>query len=108
MDARFGGCWRLLQRDPQGTEYAFRSVYHTVIPGVQVIDTFEFEGMPGHVLLETVTNEEVGGVTKVTNISVFPSVEDRDGMFQADMARGAIESGERMARLLEQLKAEIV
>jgi uncharacterized protein YndB with AHSA1/START domain len=105
MDLRPGGGWRFIQRDPQGIEEAFYGVYHTVIPAKLTVDTFEFEGMPGHVLMETTVYEAVEGRTRVTSTSVFQSVEDRDGMFQSGMTRGAIESGERMARLLERLKA---
>jgi uncharacterized protein YndB with AHSA1/START domain/predicted enzyme related to lactoylglutathione lyase len=105
LDVRPGGSWRFVQRDPQGTEYAFGGVYYTVIPAKLTIDTFEFEGIPGHVLMETTVYEAVEGRTRVTSTSVFQSLEDRDGMFRTGMARGAIESGERMARLLERLKA---
>jgi uncharacterized protein YndB with AHSA1/START domain/predicted enzyme related to lactoylglutathione lyase len=104
LDVRPGGTWRFIQRDAEGNEYAFRGVYHTVIPARLVIDTFELEGMPDHVLMETVTYEGFNGLTKVTNTSVFQSVEDRDRMYQAGMAKGAFESGKRMAALLEKLK----
>jgi len=104
LDAQPGGTWRFIQRDPQGNVYAFHGVYHTVIPAQLVIDTFEFEGMPGHVLMETITYKAQDRGTRVTNISVFQSVEDRDGMFQTGMAKGAIESGERMAALLKTLQ----
>ncbi len=46
-------------------------VYHAIVPPGRVIDTFEFEGMPGHVLLETVTFEEHGCKTMLTHRSVF-------------------------------------
>ncbi|MEP7294483.1 MAG: ATPase, partial [Chloroflexota bacterium] len=61
---------------------------------------FEFEGMPGHVLMETITLEERNGKTLVTDSSVFQSVADRDGMLQSGMEGGANESWDRLTRLL--------
>jgi uncharacterized protein YndB with AHSA1/START domain len=66
----------------------------------RLVYTFEFEGMPGHVLLETVTFEEQDGKTKLTDVSVFQSIEDRDGMISAGMEEGAVESMDRFAELL--------
>src|SRR2546421_10417513 len=61
MDVRPGGTWRFVDRDPDGNEYGFHGVYHEVAPPERLVSTFEFEGMPGHVVLETVTFEDVQG-----------------------------------------------
>ena len=100
MDAKLGGIWRFVQQDANGNEYAFHGVYHEVASPERLVQTFEFEGMPGHVLLETATFEEFEGKTKLTSRSVFQSVEDRDGMLQTDMEEGAAESWNRLAELL--------
>jgi uncharacterized protein YndB with AHSA1/START domain len=100
MDARPGGVWRIVQRDAEGNEYAFHGVYHDVAPPQRLVRTFEFEGMPGHVSLETVTLEDLGGKTKLTTKSVFQTVEDRDGMFESGMEEGVNESMDRLAELL--------
>ena len=100
MDVRPGGVWRFVQRDADGNTYAFHGVYHEVVPPERLVYTFEFEGTPGHVLLETVTFEEQNGQTKVTDQSVFQSVKDRDGMLQSGMEQGAAESEDRLAALL--------
>ena len=55
LDVRPGGSWRFVQRDAAGNEYAFHGVYHEVVSPERIVDTFEFEGMPGHVSLETTT-----------------------------------------------------
>src|SRR5687767_4190789 len=65
MDVKKGGIWRYVQRDENGNEYGFNGVYHHIAAPEQLVFTFEFEGMPGHVLLETVTFEEHGGKTKI-------------------------------------------
>jgi len=101
MDVRAGGLWPYVQRDQQGNEFAFHGVYHSISAPEQVIDTFEFEGMPGHVILETMTLEaQSDRTTKVTVSSVFQSVADRDGMLSSGMESGANESYDRLAELL--------
>ena len=103
MDVRVGGAWRFVQRDADGHEYAFNGVYREIAPPERLSYTFEFEGMPGHVLVETVTFEERDGKTKVIVTSLFASVEDRDGMLHSGMEQGANESQDRLAELLETL-----
>ena len=101
MDVRPGGVWRFVHRDAEGNEYAFHGVYHEIVPNERVVDTFEFEGMPGHVSLETMTLEEQDGRTLLTTRSVFQSVEDRDGMVGSDMEEGVAETMDRLAALVE-------
>jgi uncharacterized protein YndB with AHSA1/START domain len=100
MEVRKGGVWRFVQRDLDGSVYAFNGVYHEAVSPERLVYTFEFEGMPGHILLETVTLEALGGKTKMTDQTVFQSVEDRDGMLGADMEAGAVETMDRLAELL--------
>jgi uncharacterized protein YndB with AHSA1/START domain len=100
MDVRPGGIWRFVNRDVGGNEYAFHGVFHDIVSPESIVRTFEFEGTPGHVSLETLTLEEIGGKTKVTGKSVFQSVEDRDEMLREGMEEGVIESMDRLAELL--------
>ncbi len=106
MEARPGGEWRFVQRDKAGNEFAFRGVYHEVKGPERTVQTFEFEGMPGHVALDTATFEEIEGKTRLTQQSVFQSVADRDGMVQSGMEKGATESMDRLAELLAELLKE--
>lgn len=109
MDAKAGGHWRFINRDPQGNEYAFHGVYHEVRAPERIIDTFEFEGLPeaGHVCLETLTLEALSeGRTRLTTQSVFQSVVDRDGMLQSGMEEGLNDSYERLAELLKAIRRE--
>jgi uncharacterized protein YndB with AHSA1/START domain len=101
MEVRMGGIWRYVQRDADGNKFAFRGVYHQITPPERLVYTFEWEGLPGHILLETVTLEERGGKTTVTDSSVFQSVEDRDGMIQQGMEDGANDSWDLLAELLK-------
>jgi len=100
MDVRPGGSWRFVQRSQDGSEFAFNGVYREVMPPERVVDSFEFEGMPGHVLTETATLEEQDGKTLLTVTSVFETVEDRDAMLASGMEQGATESMDRFAELL--------
>ena len=101
MEVRRGGEWRFVQEDALGKQYAFRGVYHDVLPLERLIYTFEWEEMPGHVILETVTFKDVDGKTEVTDQLVFQSVEDRDGMYKMGMEQGTRDSHERFAKLVE-------
>jgi uncharacterized protein YndB with AHSA1/START domain len=100
MDLRPGGVWRYVQNGPDGTEYSFRGVYHAVEASERLVYTFEFEGMPGHVGLETITFEKQGRQTRVISQILFQSVADRDGMVASGMKDGIIESDTRLAALL--------
>ena len=100
-DVRNGGRYRYIHRDPKGEEFAFRGVFHSVEPGVRVIQTFEWEGAPGQVSLETATYEDLGGRTRLHTHSVFPSIETRDAMIEYGMERGVRDSMDRLAALVE-------
>jgi uncharacterized protein YndB with AHSA1/START domain len=100
MEVRPGGRWHFVQTDEVGKEYAFHGVYHGISKPEWVISTFEYEGTPGHVILETVVFEEMNGKTRMTDSSVFQSVEDRDAMVLEGMEEGSSESMERLSDLI--------
>ncbi len=101
MDVRPGGAWRFVQLGPDGIQYAFRGVYREIVAPERLVYTFEWEGMPGHVLIETVTFDEHGGKTKLTATALFHTTEERDGMLKSGMEGGARDSMDRLAELLE-------
>lgn len=103
LEPRMGGIWRFVQRDADGNEYGFRGVFHEVTAPERLVYTFEFEPMPGHILLETITFEEHNGKTRLVDTSVFQTVEDRDGMIASGMEGGAEESWDRLEELLKTL-----
>ncbi len=108
MDVRPGGTWRINTKNVEGNDHWFRGVYQDISPPDRIVQTFEFEGMPGHASLETVTFEDLGGKTKVTDQAVFQTVEDRDGMIESmeDPGKTMDEIMNRLAVLLERMKAE--
>ena len=95
---------RFVQRAPDGGVHAFHGVFHSVDAPARVVQTFEYEGMPGHVIMQTATYEEHDGQTRMTTQAVFQSVENRDGMIQSGMEHGENESVERLDEVLAQLK----
>jgi uncharacterized protein YndB with AHSA1/START domain len=104
MDVRPGGTWRFIQCDAQGNEFAFSGEYREVISPERLANTFEFEGTPGHFILDTLTFEEMpDGQTKLTATSLFETVGDRDGMLNCGMESGSNESWDRLAELLVSL-----
>jgi len=107
MDIRPGGAWRFIQQDPDGRQYAFHGIYHEIVPARRLVYTFEFEGMPGHVLLEALTFEQQDGCTLLTGHSVFQSVEDRDGMLYSSLQIGTSESMDYLAELLAEHLAQV-
>ena len=106
MDFRVGGAYRFVQRGPDGDEYAFRGEFREIAPPERISWTFEFEGMPGNVSVDTMELTEEDGKTTITSTSIFDSVEQRDGMLQSGMESGAAETYDRLAELLEKLEEE--
>jgi uncharacterized protein YndB with AHSA1/START domain len=104
-DARDGGTYRYVHTAADGTEFRFRGVFHGDPAPHAIVQTFEYEGTPGHVSLDTITLEEHDDTTLVRTVSSFPSLEDRDFMIEAGMERGVRDSGERLDELLTTLRA---
>jgi uncharacterized protein YndB with AHSA1/START domain len=104
-DVRDGGKWRYISTDADGNEYGFHGVFHGTPSPEGTVQTFEFEGMPGHVAMDTLTLVERDGRTLARTVSSFQSLEDRDGMVASGMERGVRDSDERMGELLAKLQA---
>jgi uncharacterized protein YndB with AHSA1/START domain len=105
FDVRDGGTWRFVQRDQDGTEYAFHGVFHGDPSPERIVQTFEFEGAPGHVSLDAVSMEEHDGRTTLRVHSVFQTLEARDAMVASGMESGVEEGYERMDELIERVLA---
>ena len=106
MDFWPGGPWRFVLRGPDGEVPGFRGEFREIVRPERIVWTFEWEGMPGHVSVDTLTLEEQDGKTTLTSTSVFDSVEDRDGMLESGMESGAAETYDRLDEYLEVLKGD--
>jgi uncharacterized protein YndB with AHSA1/START domain len=99
LEPRAGGSWRYVNTEADGQRYVFHGVFHSVEPD-RIVHTFEYSGMAGVVLLETVTLEDLGdGRTRLTDSSVFPTADARAGM-TGDGSGGAMD---RLEALLKSL-----
>ena len=95
-----GGHWRFVEHSPDGV-HGFEGRYREVTPPERIVQTFEWDGMPGHVIVETMTLEDLGdGRTKLVNTSLFHTTEERDGMLQSGMEGGLNESYAALDRVL--------
>jgi uncharacterized protein YndB with AHSA1/START domain len=99
-DSRDGGSYRYEHRDTEGHRYGFHGVFHSTSID-NMVQTFEFEGAPGHVSLDQLTLVDLGnGRTLARTHSTFQSVEDRDAMVDAGMGGGVTDSYLRLDDLL--------
>ena len=102
-DARDGGSYRYVHKDGEN-EHGFRGVFHSMAID-NLVQTFEYEGAPGHVSLDTQVIEDLpGGRSRIRSHSVFMSVADRDAMVEAGMGGGVNEGYERLDELLARLQ----
>jgi uncharacterized protein YndB with AHSA1/START domain len=105
-EPRDGGSYRFIHGDDDGNAWAFRGVFHGDPTPDQTVQTFEFEGAPGHVQLDTLTLEEHDGTTTIRTNSVFQSVAARDAMVDSGMTTGMTEGYARLDELVaRELKA---
>ena len=98
-----GGHWRFVEHSADGV-HGFEGRFREITPPTRIVQTFEWDGMPGYVILETTDFEDAGdGRTKVVTLSLFYSTEERDGMLNAGMAEGMNQSYAALDRLLATL-----
>jgi uncharacterized protein YndB with AHSA1/START domain len=102
-DVRDGGRWRYIHRAGAGDEHAFHGVFHGTPSPDGFVQTFEYEGAPGHVSMDRLVLEERDGRTIARMHSTFESVEARNAMVESGMEGGMNEGFERLDTLLQQL-----
>jgi uncharacterized protein YndB with AHSA1/START domain len=100
MDVRPGGAWRFTQHHPDGNQYTFYGEYHEVVPPERLVSTFEYVGMPGMVMTDTLTLTERDGRTLLRVVSRFSSLEHRDAMIESGLEGGGVEMWDRLAEYL--------
>lgn len=104
LEVKRGGHWRFVEHSDDG-EHGFEGRFAEVTPPERVVQTFEWDGMPGHVALETMTLEDLGdGRTKLVTTSLFHTTQDRDGMLQSGMEGGLNESYAALDRVLATMR----
>jgi uncharacterized protein YndB with AHSA1/START domain len=98
-----GGHWRFVEHGPDGV-HGFEGRFREVTPQERLVQTFEWDGMPGHVSVTTAAFEDLGDArTKVFTTSLFHTAEERDGMLRSGMEQGLNDSYAALDRLLATL-----
>ncbi|NTX06247.1 SRPBCC family protein [Myxococcus sp. CA040A] len=100
LEVERGGHWRFVEH-AEGDAHGFEGRFREVTPPERMVQTFEWDGMPGYVILITTTLEDVGnGRTKLVATSLFYTTEERDGMASSGMEGGLNESYRALDALL--------
>ena len=99
-----GGHWRFVEHTDHGA-FGFEGRFREIVPPERLVLTFEFDGMPGHVVVNFMTLEDLGdGRTKLIAESLFLTKEDRDGMMSSGKEQGMNESYAALDRVLASLR----
>ncbi len=100
LEVERGGHWRFVEHH-DGAADGFEGRFREVTPPERIVQTFEWDGMPGHVIVNDMTLEEVApGRTRVIVVSLFHTPEERDGMLQSGMKAGLDRSYEVLDAVL--------
>jgi uncharacterized protein YndB with AHSA1/START domain len=83
-----------------GSEIGFLGAYREVTAPERIVQTFEWEGMAGHVSVETAEFEDLGDRTRMVVTSVFHTSSERDGMIASGMEGGMNETYDRFDEVL--------
>jgi len=104
MEFQRGGYWRYVMPGSKGESQAFGGRYREIVPMQRIVNTFEWDGMPGHVGIDTTVLTDLGGGrTRLVVTSLFHTTEERDGIMSTGMEEGAAESYVALDRLLASL-----
>jgi uncharacterized protein YndB with AHSA1/START domain len=104
MEVERGGHWRFVEHSDDGT-HGFEGRFREVTPPRRLVRTFEWDGMPGHVAVETVEFEDLGNdQTRIVTTSMFHTTGERDGMLDSGMEGGLNESYLALDRVLSTLQ----
>ncbi len=85
------------------TAHGFEGRFREISPIERLAMTFEWDGMPGHVIVQTITLEDLGDKTRLTALSLFHTTAERDGMLHSGMEVGANQSYAALDGVLDSL-----
>jgi uncharacterized protein YndB with AHSA1/START domain len=104
LEVERGGHWRFVEHSDHGA-HGFEGRFREVVPLDRMSQTFEWDGMPGYVIIENVAFEELGqDRTRIVNVSQFYSTDERDGMLASGMEEGLNQSYAALDRVLATLR----
>ena len=98
-----GGHYRFVEHSDHGA-HGFEGRYREITPMERISMTFEWDGMPGHVIVQTIVLDDLGDDrTRMVSLALFHTTEERDGMMKSGMEGGANESYAALDRVLDTL-----
>lgn len=99
-----GGHWRFVE-NADGERHGFEGRFRAVEPKDLIEMTFEWDGMPGHVLIDSHRFTDLeGGRTRLTGTTMFFTKEDMEGMMASGMEQGMNDSLNALDRVLAAMK----
>jgi len=100
MELERGGHWRFIEHAGD-VAHGFEGRFREVTPQERLVQTFEWDGMPGYVAVTTQQFEELGpDRTRVVTTVLFHTMEERDGMLSSGMADGLNDSYAALDKVL--------
>jgi uncharacterized protein YndB with AHSA1/START domain len=100
FEPKKGGHWRFVEHS-DGGQHGFEGRFREVTPPERIVQTFEWDGMPGHVSVDSMTLTDLGdGRTRLVVTSIYHTTEERDGMLNSGMEGGMNESYNALDTLL--------
>jgi len=100
IDLRVGGTYRFAAQVPDFGEVAFRGVYKEIERPDRLVATEIYEAFPDTEAVNTLTLEEVDGVTTMVIVSAYPGQESRDAVIESGMESGLQVSLDRAEAIL--------
>jgi uncharacterized protein YndB with AHSA1/START domain len=105
FDFRPGGVWRFVMHGPDGRNYQNRITFEEIVPPERIVYRHGGGDVEPVHFKQTVAFEDIGGRTRITCRSDFPSAVERDRVIKDYRADTGLE--QHMARLGEYVSANL-
>ncbi|MEX1045970.1 MAG: SRPBCC family protein [Actinomycetota bacterium] len=102
LEVERGGHWRFVEHGPDG-EHGFEGRFREITPPEKVVMTFEWDGLPGYVSVQSMELEDLGDRTSVVATAQFFTPEERDGFLASGAEGGMNESYAALDRVLAEM-----
>lgn len=100
LEVERGGHWRFVEH-AGGRDEGFEGRFREVKAPERLVQTFDWDGSPGQVAVNTLVLEDLGdGRTKLITTVLFYTAAERDEMMSAGMAQGVEQSYAALDRVL--------
>ena len=104
LESKQQGAYHFETTDPMGNKHNFRGVIHEFSSDKRIVRTFEFEKMPFGVQLEFLEFEQLTETkSKLTILTLFKSVAQRDQLLQMPFAQGLNGAHNRLEKVVSDL-----